>query len=202
MLDDLRHALRSFLKNPGFAAIAALTIAVAIGANIAVFSMVNSILLRPLAGVADPGRLVSFYRVLKTDSFDNLGYPDYADYRDGNRSFSGLAAHCPAMISFSFLGAERIGGDLITENYFDVLGVKPAIGSLRLSRDDSSVVISYAFWERKFGRAPDIAGTRITLNGSPFTVAGVAARGFRGTAVNEAFDLWRRSPRNRSFCRD
>jgi putative ABC transport system permease protein len=190
MLDDLRYALRSFAKNPGFSAIAALTIAVGIGANVAVFSLVNAILLRPLAGVADPGRLVSFYRVLKTDSFDNLGYPDYADYRDVNRSFLGMAAHCPAMIGFSFRGAERISGDLVTENYFDVLGVKPAIGRLTLSRDDSLVVISYAFWERKFGRAADVAGTGITLNGSPFTIAGVAARGFRGTAVNEAFDLW------------
>ena len=190
MLDDLRYALRTFVRNPAFAAVAILTIAVGIGASIAVFSLVNAILLRPLAGVADPGRLVSFYRVLKTDSFDNLGYPDYADYRDRNQSFSGLAAHCPAMISLSFRGAERVSGDLVTENYFDVLGVKPAIGSLALSGNDSSVVISQALWERKFGRAPDVIGTRITLNGSPFIIGGVAARGFRGTAVNEAFDVW------------
>src|ERR1700734_2732542 len=163
MLDDLRYALRSFAKNPGFTAIAALTIAVGIGANVAVSSLVNAILLRPLAGVAHPGQLVSFYRVLKTDSFDNLGYPDYADYRDTNRSFAGLAAHCPAMIGFSFRGAERISGDLVTENYFDVPGVKATLGRLTLSRNDSAVVISYAFWERKFGRAPDVAGTGITL---------------------------------------
>ncbi|HTB12229.1 MAG TPA: ABC transporter permease [Bryobacteraceae bacterium] len=189
MLDDLRFALRTFAKSPGFAIVAALTMALGIGANTAVFSLVNAVLLRPLSGVAEPDRLVSFYRVLKAESFDNLDYPDYADYRDTNQSFSGIAAHCPAMVTFNLHGAERIAGDLVTENYFDVLGVKPAIGRLLLPGDDAAV-ISYALWERKFGHSPDVLGSRLLLNGSPFVVAGVAARGFRGTAVNEAFDVW------------
>jgi predicted permease len=190
MLDDLRYAVRTFAKSPGFALAAALTMALGIGANTAVFSLVNAVLLRPLGGVAEPGRIVSFARVLKTESFDNLGYPDYADYRDTNQSFGGIAAHCPAMVTFNLHGAERIRGDLVTENYFDVLGVKPAIGRLLLPGDDASAEISYAFWERKFGRSPDVLGSQILLNGSPFRIAGVAARGFRGTAVNEAYDVW------------
>jgi predicted permease len=189
MLEDLRFALRALAKNPGFAVVAALTMALGIGANTAVFSLVNAVLLRPLSGVAEPDRIVSFARVLKTESFDNLDYPDYADYRDTNQSFSGIAAHCPAMVIFNLHGAERIAGDLVTENYFDVLGVRPAIGRLLLPGDDAAV-ISYALWERKFGHSPDVLGSRILLNGSPFVVAGVAARGFRGTAVNEAFDVW------------
>lgn len=190
MLDDLRYAFRILLKNPGFAVVAILTMALGIGANTAVFSLINAILLRPLSGVTDPRSLVAFYRVLKTDAFDNMGYPDYVDYRDHNQSFSGIAAHCPAPITFNFHGVERIAGDLITENYFDVLGVKPAVGRLSLSREEPSAVISYSLWDRKFGRDPAIVGTRVLLNGLPFTIAGVAGREFRGTAVNEAYDVW------------
>jgi putative ABC transport system permease protein len=190
MLEDLRYALRTFARNPGFALAAALTLALGIGANTGVFSLVDAILLRPLAGVPDSGRLVSFYRTLKTNSWDNMGFPDYADYRDLNRSFEGMAAHCPARLTLNAGSAERINGELITDNYFEVLGIAPQMGSLRTSRDEASVVISDALWERKFGRAASVVGTSITLNGSPFTIAGVAARGFRGTAINEAYEVW------------
>ena len=94
-MNDVRYSLRMLAKNRATTAIAIVVLALGIGASAAVFSVVNAILLRPLPGVAEPGRLVSFYRNQRTDAFNNFAYPDYADYRNRNRSFSGLAAHCP-----------------------------------------------------------------------------------------------------------
>ncbi len=190
MFQDLRHAVRILRTNPAFSAAAVLTMALGIGASIAVFSLVNAVLLRPLGGVRDPGRIVSLARELNTASWGNLDYPDYADYRDSNRVFSGLAAHSPSMVNFSFDGAERIAADLVTDNYFEVLGVRPEAGRLLMAGDEDIAVISDALWQRKFARNPAAIGSRIVLNGYPFVVAGVAAPGFRGTAINDPYDIW------------
>src|SRR5579862_588026 len=99
MLQDARYALRGFLKNPGFSAVAIATMALGIGANIAVFSVVNAMLWRAVPGVADPRSLAAMYRIQKTEVFDNLSFPDYLDYRDRNHSFSGLAGHSPMSLS-------------------------------------------------------------------------------------------------------
>ncbi len=191
MFDDLRYGLRLLIKNPGFGSLAILTLALGLGANIAVFSVVNAMLLRPLPAIADPANLASIYRVQKTDVFDNLSFPDYLDIRDRNRSFSGLAAHTPIAFAFSYGTAERVRGDMVTGNYFEVLGVKPAAGRLLTTSDDNfAAVLSYGLWQRKFGGNTSIAGTRIVLNGYPFTVIGVAAANFRGTEVDNQTDVW------------
>jgi hypothetical protein len=98
MFQDLRYGLRGLLKNPAFALVAILTLALGIGANISVFRVVNAMLLRALPGVVQPENLAAIYRTQKDQTFDNLSYPDYLDYRRRSRSFSGLAAHSPASL--------------------------------------------------------------------------------------------------------
>lgn len=190
MLQDLRHAVRLLCKNPAFTFIAILTMALGIGANTTVFSVVNAILLRPLPGLTDPSRLVSVSRTQDGNVFDNFGYPDFFDYRDRARSFAGLAGHCTAPLSMTTDVTNRVHGDLVTEYYFDVLGVKPALGRLLNSADGDVAVLNYAMWSQQFGRDPEILGKRIVLNGVPFTIVGVAEPGFRGTAVDESIDVW------------
>jgi len=187
---DLRHAVRLLRKNPAFTFIAILTIALGIGANTTVFSVVNAILLRPLPGLAEPSRLVSLSRIQDGNLFDNFAYPDFLDYRDRAHSFAGLAAHCTAPLSMTTVPTSRVYGDLVTENYFDVLGTRAAAGRLLASGDGEVAVVSYGMWGQKFGRRPEILGSRIVLNGAPFTIVGVAEPGFRGTAVDESIDVW------------
>jgi predicted permease len=156
--------------------------ALGIGANTTVFSVVNAVLLRPLPGIADPGRLVSLSRMQDGNLFDNFGYPDYADYRDRSRSLAGLAAFCTAPLSMTTDGTNRVHGDLVTDNYFEVLGARPALGRLLTLGDGDVAVVSYS--------RRGMLGSRIVLDGVPFTVVGVAQPGFRGTAVDETIDVW------------
>src|SRR5271166_5008903 len=162
LFDDLRYGVRILVKHPGFTSVAVLTLALGIGANTAVFSIVNAALLRPRPGIAQPDRLASFFRTQKGAMFDSMGYPDYSDLRDRNRSFSGVAAHCTAAFSVSNGTAERLRGDVVTDNYFEVLGVKPALGRLLISSDAQAAVLSYGLWQRKFGGDPGAVGTRIS----------------------------------------
>ncbi len=188
---DLRYTIRTLGRNPGFTTIALLVLAMGIGANTAVFSVVSAVLLRPLPGIADPGRLVSLYRIQNGETFDDMGYPDYRDYRDRSQSLPGLAAHGASALSFSYAGtAERMICDLVTDNYFNVLGVQPATGRLLLPDDDATAVISYGLWQRRFGGSPTAIGARVELNGNPFTIVGVTEKGFRGTVISLPFDLW------------
>lgn len=187
----MRHAIRLLLKNPGYTFIAVLTMALGIGANTTVFSVVNAILLRPLPGIADPGRLFSVSRLQDGNVFDSFGYPDYSDFRDRGRSFVGLAAYCTAPLSMTTDGTSRVHGNLVTENYFDVLGAKPAVGRLLVPGDGDVAVVSYAMWHQRLGGRPIGEGmASIVLNGVPFTIVGVAEPGFRGTAVAETIDVW------------
>jgi predicted permease len=187
---DLRYTFRMLARSPGFTAIILVTLALGIAANTAVFSVVSAILLRPLGGVREPDRLVSIFRVQNGQTFDNMGYPDYRDYRDRNQSMSGLAAHCGVPLSFSSGSAERVIGDLVTGNYFDVLRVRPAAGRLLAEDDDSAAVIGYRLWQRKFGGSANAIGAKVELNGYPFTIVGVTEKGFRGTVVSLLFEVW------------
>ena len=188
--EDLRFGLRILRKNPGFAAGAIVTMTLGIGANTAVFSVVNAILFRPLRGVEDPARLISMSRIQNGTVLDNFGYPDYEDFRDRNRSFSGVAAHAPAAVGWNDDSPERLGADLVTENYFAVLGVKPSAGRLLAPGDDAAIVIGYGLWQRKFGGRAEAIGQQVKLNGFPFTIVGVAPKEFRGTDVSFPFELW------------
>ncbi|MGH9742552.1 MAG: ABC transporter permease, partial [Candidatus Acidiferrum sp.] len=196
LLQDVRFALRMPRKSPGFTAVAVLTLALGIGANTAMFSLINSVLLQPLPGIANPGQLVSLFRMQKNDPFGVNGYPDYVDYRDRNHSFSGLAAHAATWMNLGTGAPERIIGDIVTGNYFPVLGVQPVLGRLIAPDDDTKrdanpvVVLSYSLWERKFGSSRSILGTTIILNGYPFTVIGIAPPQFTGVLAALKIDVW------------
>ena len=140
---DLRYTFRMFARSPGFTAIIVITLGLGIAANTAVFSVVSAILLRPLPGISEPNRLVSLYRVQNGQTFDNMGYPDYRDYRGRSQSLAGIAAHFAVALNFNSGTPERLIGDLVTGNYFDLLGVRPAAGRLLVEDDDSAAVIGY-----------------------------------------------------------
>ncbi len=187
---DLRYGFRALARTPGFTVAAALIMALGIGANSAVFSIVNTLLLRPLPGLADPSRLTSLYRVQKGQIFDNFSYPDYVDYRDRSRTLQ-LAAHLPVIVSLRRGGrGRRINGDLVSDNYFATLGVRPAAGRLPGAGEAQAAVIGYAFWQREFGGDPAVIGAGIDIDGYPFTIAGVAARDFRGSVLSFPVDVW------------
>jgi len=186
---DLRLALRRLRNNQGFTAVAVLTLALGIGANTAVFSVVNAVLLRPLP-VARASELVSLNEKLGGNVFPTLSYPNYRDIRDRNNVLSGLIAYRIVPASLGLPGSsQRLWGYLVSGNYFEVLGVPAARGRL-LTRDDDVhpgghpvAVLSYACWQQRFGADPEIAGRTVKFNGRTFTILGVAQQGFFGTEI-------------------
>ncbi len=196
LLQDLRFGVRRMLKGPGFTIIAILSLALGIGANTAIFSLVNTVLLRPLP-VAHPEQLVSVFPVAKDDSIEAFSYPNYVDFRDRNAVFSGLFVTRFAPMSLSHDGNnERIWGYLVSGNYFDVLGVRAAQGRTFLPEEDQTrlshpvVVVSYACWRRRFGADPALVGKNIILNGHSFVVVGITPEGFNGTEIAYTGELW------------
>jgi macrolide transport system ATP-binding/permease protein len=194
LIKDIKHSIRGLWKRPGFAAIAVLTLALGIGANTAIFSVVNALLLRPPSGVEKPEQLV-----LATWDNSGLGpsYPDYIDYRDRNSVLAGLATYSPTKFHLSFTGeAERLSGSLVSGNYFSLLGVKAVKGRILLPNDDTAAganpvaVVSDALWRRRFNAEPNIVGQTIRLNGYPFTIVGVAAPEFVGVETGRSNELW------------
>lgn len=196
MRQDIRYAIRMILKNPGFSAIAALSLALGIGANTTIFTVVNAILLHPLA-VKDIPTLVQVDTVdsktMVTQAHaEKLGmsYANFEDYARLNQVFSGLAALSGNPLTWS-AGAEpkQLNGLLVSANYFHVLGVQPHAGRFFFPDEDKQpggnnvAVLSYALWSNKFGADLNILGKPITLNASPYTVIGVAPRGFKGTVT-------------------
>lgn len=196
MRQDIRYAIRMILKNPGFSAIAALSLALGIGANTTIFTVVNAILLHPLA-VKDIPTLVQVDTVdsktMVTQAHaEKLGmsYANFEDYARLNQVFSGLAAFSGNPLTWSG-GAEpkQLNGLLVSANYFHVLGVQPHAGRFFFPDEDKQpggnnvAVLSYALWSNKFGADLNILGKPITLNASPYTVIGVAPRGFKGTVT-------------------
>ncbi len=186
---DLQYAARSLRHSAGFSAVAILTLALGIGANTTIFSVLNAVLLRDLP-VDDPGRLVSF---LPERSFS---YPDYLDFRGQSASFEGLCAQYPDVIASLSGGGtpDRVIGEVATASYFPVVGVRPALGRGFLPEEDriSSpvVVLSHGLWRRDFGAAPSILGATVRLNNASYTVVGIAPEGFHGTRRGFAADFW------------
>jgi predicted permease len=198
LASDLRYAVRQLLKSPGFAAIAVLSLALGIGANTAVFSWIDAIVLRPLPGVDDRG-LVAFATVAPSgDPVPTTSYPDYRDYRDHLALLSGLAMAQPAPLGLGDRDhVDRVWGEMVSGNYFAVLGVKPELGRTFLPEEYGDkpnaypvTVISDALWRGRFQADPAIAGKTVKVNGHELTVVGVAPPDFRGTMPGLAFDLW------------
>jgi macrolide transport system ATP-binding/permease protein len=197
---DLRFGARMLMKRPGFTLIAILTLALGIGANTAIFNIVNALLLRPMPGVVEPERLVQVGRTYEDSAFDSLSYPDYLDYREQNTLFSGIAIYSKTPLHLSNAEAEgraeRVRGELVSDGYFSTLGVKAVLGRTLTPADDTApganpvAVIGYDLWQRRFGADLAIVGKTIKLNAQPFTVIGVAVEGFEGTMVGGATELW------------
>jgi len=191
---DLRFGARMLRKQRGFTFIAALTLAMGIGVNTAIFSAVSSLLLRP-SPYAQPERLAIVFTGAKQQPsvYDDFSYLNYVDYRDRNQSFGGLIAYrmTSAAISNTSGGgddrAEVVWGETVSGNYFDVLGAPPALGrGFRLEEDRTPnthpvVVLGHGLWLRRFNADPAIVGRSVYLNGHPFTVIGVAPERFTGT---------------------
>jgi putative ABC transport system permease protein len=200
MLQDIRYGARLLIRSPALTIVAVLSLALGIGANTTIFTIVNAVLLNPLP-VKDGSRIVS---VFTTDQragvfagFTGISRPNFLDYRDKNTVFSGMTAEGFTPISVSSGSEpEQVFGQLVTGNYFDVLGVRMAVGRGLRPDDDGQpgaspvVVMSYGLWQRRFGGRTDIVGRDITLNGRSFTVVGVTAEGFRGTTTLFGPELW------------
>ena len=194
LMQDVRYAFRQLRKSPGFAATAIITLALTIGANTAIYTVFDQVLLRRLP-VRDPKSLVVLqYKGSHTGWTNNHGgdssayfsYPMYRDLRDRNSVFDGLIASEITQVGVLWHGqSELANAELVTGNYFDVLGVKPAIGRMFVQADDvvmngnPLVVLSYGYWQRRFGLDPKVVNETISINGHPFTVIGVAAPGFQ-----------------------
>jgi macrolide transport system ATP-binding/permease protein len=198
LVEDLRYGLRMLRKSPGFTAVASLSLALGIGANTAIFSLVNAVLLRPLP-IENPERLVSLnYASEKGNHVDAIfSYLNYRDLRDRNSVLDGLIAYRMAPISLSHDGInERVWGYLATGNYFGVLGVKPALGRMLTPEDDSAqgahpvVVISHDCWQKRFAGDANVVGRSVSVNARSFTIIGVTPRGFHGTEIAYAAEMW------------
>src|SRR5437764_3095230 len=190
LLQDIRFGFRQLIKQPSFAALAILSMALGIGANTSIFSLVDTALLRPLA-VKEPSQLVELYSTTNQGADWSLqSYPNYKDYRDRNTVFSGLFVYRVVVSSLTVNNSsQRVWGYLVSGNYFDVLGVKPMLGRAFLPEEDQTAdshpvaIISYNCWQHRFGGDPHIVGKIVEFNSRSFTVVGVAPKGFIGTEV-------------------
>jgi putative ABC transport system permease protein len=183
LLRDLRYALRILLKNPGFSAIGILTLALGIGANTAIFSVVNGVLLRPLP-FRDPGRLVI---IAERTSYPTIStsYENYLDWRDQSRSFESMEATRGTTITLTGAGEpERINARMATAGIFSMMGISAQAGRTFLPEEDKPngapvALLSHGLWQRRFGGSRDIIGKPITLDSQPYTVVGVLPSGFQ-----------------------
>jgi len=197
VFQDLRYGLRMLAKNPGFTAIAVLTLALGIGANSTVFSWINSTLLHPIPGAARTGEVLSLARGETAGGSLPFSYPDYADLRDRNHSFSGLTASDIRPMDLTGTGRpEQVWASLATANYFDVLGVRPILGRGFLPSEEQKpggapvVLVSYRLWQTHFGASAAVIGRTIDINHHPFTVIGVTPPAFQGSHTGLRSDLW------------
>lgn len=194
---DLRFAFRTIRKTPGFAAVAILSLALGIGANTAIFSVVNAILVREFPFRAQE-ELVNVYRDRARASFDPLNYPDYLELQEGTREvFSELGGYQYALSQRETgEGVETMAGELVTGNYFPLLGIRAALGRAILPEDHLApgahpvVVLGYRFWQKAYGSDPSVVGRSIQLSGRTFTIIGVAPEDFPGSLRGFAPDFF------------
>ncbi|HZI94751.1 MAG TPA: ABC transporter permease, partial [Patescibacteria group bacterium] len=200
MKKDLRYGVRMLARDPGFTIVAVLALALGVGANTSIFSLVNAFFLRPLP-VEDPSSLAWVTaREPETARTINPSYPDYLDYiesDEGRQVFSGLAAYHNAPFALAGDGQpERVQGQIVSGNYFAVLGVKAALGRVFTAAEDQVpgaapvAVISHGLWKRRFGSDMSLPGRTVTLNGQPFSLLGVTPEGFTGTELGDPAEIW------------
>src|SRR5215468_4552520 len=197
LLQDLRFGVRMLLKNSGFTLIAALTLALGIGANTAIFSLIDAVLLK-LLPVKDPAQLVALANTTGAgEKGPAFSYPLYQDLRERNQVFAGILAYGGVALNLSGNGqTERVAGQLVSGNFFSVLGVQPLLGRVFTDADNQSpgahpvTILSHSFWQRRFASNPGMVGETVRFNGYPFTVIGIAPPGFFGVEVGAAPEVW------------
>lgn len=200
-LQDLRYAFRALLKHRNFTVAALLTLALGIGINTGIFTLLYSVAFRPLP-VKDPDRVVSIFQTFEGEfsrqvegNVELLSYPEYLNYRDRVNGFSGLIASADTGLFLGNDNVERINGLLVTDNYFSLLGGASALGRMFFDKECQAplqcpfAVISHDFWQRRFGSDRNVIGSSLTLNRQNFTIIGVAARDFRGAEISVP-DVW------------
>jgi len=186
---DVRYALRTLAKSPGFAGVAVLTLALGIGANTALFSIVNGVLLNPLR-YAEPDRLMALYSRTPNYAFASISYPNFLDWVRDNHLFSALAAYRPDDFNLTGRGEpERLPGEMVSASFFPLLGVQPVVGRALLPEEDQIgarpvALISEGLWKRKFGSSQDVLGQSLTLNDVAYTIVGVIPADFHYTGIN------------------
>ena len=194
---DIRYGFKMLARNPMVSALAILSLALGIGANTTIFSLVNDILLRPLPA-EEPERLVTMYSKWENDErYTSISYPDFEDYRDRNQVLTGLSV--TNYMPMGIKGADRpemVLGQIVSHNYFDLLGVNPILGRGFLPEEGKTegthpvVVISHSTWQKRFGGEPDIIGKEILVNSRQFEVVGVAPPTYRSLHVGIAPEVW------------
>jgi putative ABC transport system permease protein len=196
LLQDLRYALRMLGRNPGFAAVAVLTLGLGIGANTAIFSLIDAILLKRLP-VKNPERLILLRHANSRGTENTFAYRTFEQIRDQSQVLSGLLAYHPLRLTVSVDGQPEpaVAGQLVSGNYYSVLGVNAALGRMILPDDDRApsespvCVISYNYWQRRFAGDSAVVGKTIHLSGTPFTIIGVSQREFFGLEVGSSLDI-------------
>jgi predicted permease len=197
LLQDLRYGARMLLKKPGFTAVAALTLALGIGANTAIFSLIDAVLLKTLP-VKDPEQLVALSSVMGAGERRlSFSYPAFHDLRERNQVFAEIFAYDGLALNLSAGDqTERVSGQLVSGNFFSGLGVRPLLGRVFSAEDDKTpgahpvAVLGHNFWQRRFASDPAVVGKTIHLNGHPFTVVGLAPPGFFGVEVGASPEVW------------
>jgi predicted permease len=196
LLKDIRYALRWMARSPGFSAVAILSLGLGVGVNTAMFSLVDSLLFRPLP-VASPETLVDVFTTGGDgDEYATSSYLDYLDLKAQNTVFTDMIGYSPMMAPLSLGDRSRIAlGQVVTSNHFSMLGVQPLLGRLLVPADDEPgaarvVVLSHRMWQREFGGDPSIVGRNITLRGLQYTIVGVAPQAFTGVVALLQPELW------------
>ena len=194
---DVRYALRGLSRNRGFAAVAILTIGIGIGANTTVYSWMHALLLNPLPGADDPGRVLAVESVAPNGDPLTSSYLDYRDFRDRLQSFEGITALTPMSFAVGDEITQPVFGEMVSGNYFDVMRVHPKVGRFfsRTESDDAQnvhavAVISYSFWKARYNLSNSAIGATLRINRTPFTIIGVAPEPFHGSQTGLEFQLW------------
>lgn len=202
LAQDVRYALRILRKSPGFTAIAILSLAVGIGANTTIFSWTRAVLLHPLPGARDPGKIIAIESLAPSGEWLPTSYPDFRDLRDHTKSLESITLTYPmalvvAVGTHAANSAERLPGELVSGTFFDVLGVRPERGRFfsGSERDDAQnahavAVISHWFWVNRYQSDPSVIGTSLSINRYPFTIIGVAPKDFHGSMPGLDFEVW------------
>src|SRR5215475_4546868 len=196
LLQDLRYAMRMLCRNPGFASVAVLTLALGIGANTAIFSLIDAVLLKRLP-VKNPEQLVLLRHADSRGTENTFAYRTYEQILGQNQVLSGLLAYHSLRLTVSVDGQPEpaVAGQLVSGNYYSVLGVDAALGRTITPDDDRAsgespvCVISFNYWQRRFGGDPAVIGKTIHLSGAPFTIIGVSERVFFGLEGGASMDI-------------